>query len=56
MEKKTYTHPAVETIGIHTQHFMTDSVNGVGGNSGIGYGGAGTGPARTRRLDGWTGE
>ncbi|MBR3625951.1 MAG: hypothetical protein IKN48_06410 [Bacteroidaceae bacterium] len=50
MNKKFYVTPRLVLSALVSGSLLTDSneVSGVGGNSGIGYGGASSGGARTR--------
>ena len=47
MKKKEYLRPAMKVVGLVSATLLDGSVTAVdGGDSGIGYGGGGSGPAR----------
>lgn len=47
MNKKVYQQPRLQTTKVESQNqFLADSVKSVSGNSGMKYGGGGTGAAR----------
>ena len=50
--KKTYLKPTIEVDTLQEQNFIcTSNVSSVNSNVGIGYRGAGSGPARARSFD-----
>ena len=56
MNKKDYQKPEMRVVKIQQQaHLLSGSgVNNVdGGDTGIGYGGGGSGPAKARGFGGW---
>lgn len=55
MKKQTYMKPDMRVLMLQHQHqLLAGSVNNVeGGDSGIGFGGGGDGPARAPFFDGW---
>lgn len=56
--KKVFSKPTIQTVDIQQQaSLMAGSVNNIVGNSGIGYGGGGTGAARANEnCDEWDDE
>ncbi|MBQ8097137.1 MAG: hypothetical protein IJ533_00750 [Prevotella sp.] len=58
MKKNDYQKPEIRVVKIqHKQHLLSGSVNSVdGGDTGIGFGGGGTGPAKARSFGGWDDE
>ncbi|MBP3228796.1 MAG: hypothetical protein J6M53_08475 [Bacteroidaceae bacterium] len=51
--KKTYQTPSTEITVLGLTQMLAASVTGTDGNAGIGYGGGGSGPARTRQHSIW---
>ena len=50
--KKNYVTPSMKVVKIqHVTNILQTSVRSLDGNSGMGYGGAGNGPARSRRRN-----
>ena len=51
--KKNYCKPTMNVVKIQHTQMLCDSITGVeGGDTGIGYGGGGSGPARARSYGG----
>lgn len=53
MKKKVYTAPAVEAISLEHGCLLSGSKTGIGGNSGLEYGGGSSEPGRARLVDDW---
>ena len=53
MNKKMYVKPAQRVIAISAARICQSSVTGVSGNSGMKFGGGGSGPARSHSRDAW---
>jgi len=55
MNKKVYQEPTTKVVKLqHKSHILTASVNRVGGNADLDYGGGGNGEARSRGIwDRW---
>jgi len=54
MNKKDYQKPAMRVVRIQHQQIICTSVTSVSsGDTGLGFGGGGSGPARTRQHGGW---
>ena len=55
--KKLYQSPEILVVNVHYQKLLaTTGVENTSGNSGIGYGRGGSGPAHSRRLGDWDDE
>ena len=51
--KKMYVKPAQRVIDVRTTNIICQSVRGVSGSSGMKFGGAGNGPARSNGRGSW---
>ena len=57
MKKQAYMKPAMRVVKIqHQCQILAGSVNGTGGNTGLGYGGGSSGVARSRSFGDWDDE
>ena len=53
MDKKMYVKPAQRVIDVRTARIICQSVKGVSSSSGMKFGGAGNGPARSNGRGAW---
>jgi len=54
--KKKYIKPVTQVVKIQHTSIICTSVNSLGSNANMNYGGGGNGPARSRSFGGWDDE
>ena len=51
--KKNYQQPSTKVVNVKAASMLSTSVNGIGGNTTLRYGGGNSGVARAREYNGW---